>query len=391
MIHRRIRHGLLLAALALASTAQAADSLKIGFLTTLSGPGAAIGQEVRDGFLLGLRHSGGTFGGVPVELNIADDQQNPETGRQAVERFVKRDKADIVTGIVFSNVLLPVLPAILGSDTVYLSTNSGPAEYAGGKCNKNFFAVAWQNEDIPAAMGKYATDRQFKRVALIAPNYPGGRESLGGFKRLFRGQVVEEIYTKLGQLDYAAELATLRAAAPDAVFFFLPGAMGVNFIKQYQGAGLASRATLLAPGFSADEDTIKAVGDALVGTYNASQWAADLPNAANRKFVDDFKATYGRMPSLYASQGYDTALLVDSAVKAAGNRRSDPVALRDALRRADFQSVRGGFKFNNNQYPIQSLHLRVVEKDATGRVGNKFVSTLLADHADPFVAECAMK
>lgn len=378
-------------ALAATSASHAADAVKIGFLTTLSGPGAVIGQEVRDGFNLGLQHGGGKLGGLPVEMTIVDDQQNADSARQTVERFLKRDKVDVMTGMVFSNVLLPVLPTILASDTIYLSPNTGPSDYAGAKCDRNFFAVAWHNEDIPQAVGKYATDRKFARVALIAPNYPGGRESLAGFKRQYKGEVIEEIYTKMGQLDYAAELATMRAAKPDAIFFFLPGGMGVNFIKQFGASGLGKQVALLAPGFSADEDTIAAIGEPIAGLYNSSQWAADLPNAANQKFVADFRKAYGRTPTLYASQAYDTAMLLDSAVRAVGGKVEDHDALRKAIRKADFQSVRGPFRFNTNQYPIHNLYTRVVEKDAQGKLTNRLVGTTMTDHVDPSVEACAMK
>lgn len=381
----------LLALGTLATPAFAADKLKIGFLTTLSGPGGALGADVRDGFQLGITHRGQKLGGLPVELNVVDDQQSPQTGRQSVERFLKRDKVDLITGVVFSNVLLPVLPEILKSDIPYLSTNTGPRDYAGEKCNPNFFAMAWQNEDIPAAMGKFATEKGYKRVAMIAPNYPGGRESLDGFKRLYKGELVEEIYTKLGQLDYAAELATLRQAKADAVFFFLPGGMGVNFIKQFDGAGLSKQMALLAPGFSADEDTIKAVGESITGVFNASQWAADLDNAPNKRFVADFVKTYGRTPTMYAAQAYDTALLIDSAVRKVGGKIEDAPALRAALKAADFASVRGSFRFNNNQFPVQNLYMREVVKDASGKVGNRTVGTVLSAYADPFSAQCPMK
>jgi len=384
------RYALLTLAAACAS-AYSADNVKIGFLTTLSGPGAAVGQEVKDGFELALKLNGNRLGGLPVEMTTADDQQNPESARQSVDRFIKRDKVDILTGIVFSNVLLPLLPSILATDTLYLSTNTGPADYAGAKCNRDFFAVAWENEDISQAMGRFAMDKGFKRVALIAPNYPGGRETLGGFKRQYKGEFVEEIYTKLNQLDFSAELATLRAAKPDAVFFFLPGGMGINFIKQFAGSGLSKDVALLAPGFSGDEDTIKGVGDPIDGMYNASQWAADLPNPANQKFVSEFVKAYGRTPTMYASQGYDTAMLISGAIKSAGGKVDDRDALRAGLRKADFESVRGPFKFNVNQYPIHNIYMRVVQKDASGKLTNKLVGTVIKDHADPYASECVMK
>ncbi len=372
------------------ASAHAADKIKVGLLTTLSGPGAALGNEIRDGFNLALTHTGGKLGGLPAEVVVADDQQKADTGRQAVERLLKRDRVDVMTGIVFSNVLLPVMPAILQSGTIYLSSNTGPENYAGAGCQPNFFAVAWQNEDIPAAMGKYAADKGYKRVALIAPDYPGGRESLNGFKRLYKGGLSEEIYTQLGQLDYGVELTRLRASKPDAVFFFLPGGMGVNFIKQFNSAGLAKDMALLAPGFSGDEDTIAAVGAPIEGLRNTSQWATDLDNAANKRFVADFRKTYGRTPTLYASQGYDTAMLLDSAVRQTKGK-VDADSLRPALRRADFKSVRGDFKFNRNQYPIQNYYLRTVERGADGTLANKLEGTVLTQYQDPFAATCQMQ
>ena len=250
--------------------ASASEALKIGFLTTLSGQGAAIGQDIRDGFALGVKHGGDRLGGVPLEIQYVDDQLSPESARQSADRFIKLNKVDIVTGVVYGSVLMPILPAVLASDTVYISTNPGPADYAGAKCHKNFFVAGLQNEDIPQALGRYAASKSYKRVALIAANYPGGREAIVGFKRQFKEAAIEELYTKLGQLDYASEIVTLRESKPEAIFFMLPGAMGINFIKQFEAAGLTKQIALLAPGYSADEDTIRAVGDPMVGVFNAS-------------------------------------------------------------------------------------------------------------------------
>ena len=295
-----------------------------------------------------------------------------------------------MTGVVYGSVLMPILPAVLASDTVYISTNPGPADYAGAKCHKNFFVAGLQNEDIQQALGRYAASKSYKRFALIAANYPGGREAIVGFKRQFKEAAIEELYTKLGQLDYASEIVTLRESKPEAIFFMLPGAMGINFIKQFEAAGLTKQIALLAPGYSADEDTIRAVGDPMVGVFNASQWAADLPGALNQKFVTDFTATYGRPPTMNASQGYDTALLIDYAVRKVGGKFRDREALRQALRRAEFQSLRGLFRFNTNQFPIHNLYLRVVQKEASGRIHNKLVGELLPNHSDPYAAQCKL-
>lgn len=379
-------------ALALAcSPASSQEVFKVGLLTTLSGPGAAIGAEIRDGFELGLNHSGGKLGGVDVALTVLDDQQKPMEGRQAVDRLVKRDKVDVITGMAFSNVLLPVMPTILNSDTIYISANTGPADYAGERCHPNFFSVSWQNEDIPAAMGKYVTDQAHKKVYLIAPNYPGGRESIEGFKRLFKGEIADEVYVKVGQMDYAAELAQMRASGADAVFFFLPGGMGVSFIKQLINSGLSTQLAVYTPGFSADQDTIAAIGESMKGMANAAQWSPDLDNPVNKRFVADFEKAYGRLPSMYASQGYDAALLLDGALKADPKAATDREALRKALRSAPFESVRGAFAFNNNQYPVQTYYMREVAPNDKGQMSNKIVSTVFEQFQDHFAPQCKME
>lgn len=380
----------LLGSLGFSCQALAAEELKIGLLSTLSGPGAALGNEIKDGFELALEKANNQLGGVPTKLIVADDQQKADEGRQAAERLLRRDKVDVMTGMVFSNVLLPVMPRILGNDTVYVSTNTGPADYAGKRCNPNFFTVSWQNEDIPSAMGKYVTEKEHKSVFLIAPNYPGGTETIDGFKRYFKGEIADELYVKLGQLDFAAEMAQIRASGADAVFFFLPGGMGVSFIKQLGSSGLDKELTVYTPGFSADQDTITAVGEPMVGMINASQWSPDLDNAANKEFVQAFKEKYGRIPSMYAAQGYDAALLIGSAVKNSNGEFKNNDVLRAELKKASFESVRGDFYFNNNNYPVQNYYMREIYKDERGEITNKVIETVFEKYEDPYSSQCEL-
>ncbi len=373
-----------------ACLAQAADTVKVGLLSTLSGPGAGLGVDIRDAFLLAVKQNGGKLGGLPAEVVVADDQANPEVGRQTADRLVKRDKVDFMPGIVFSNVMLAVGAPTFASKTFYLSANAGPSQYAGEQCNPYFFSVSYQNDNQHEAVGKTVQDKGFKKVALIAPNYPAGKDALTGFKRYFKGEVVMESYTPLNMLDYGAELSKLRAARPDAVYIFLPGGLGINFIKQFVGAGLSKDITLFGPGFSGDEDVIRAVGDPMLGMFNTSQWAHDLPNAANKRFVAEFEKEYGRLPTLYASQGYDAARLIDAAVRDTKGKLEDKAAVRKALAAAKFDSVRGAFKFNTNQFPIQDYHLRVITKDNRGRVTNRTIGTVFKAHGDAYAANCKM-
>ena len=374
-----------------AGTAWAADKVKIGLLSTLSGPGAGLGVDIRDGFNLALKQAGGKFGGLPVELVIADDQQNPDVAKQTADRLLKRDKVDFMTGIVFSNIMLAVGPSVFDAKVPYISANAGPSQYAGEQCNPYFFNVAWQNDNLHEAVGKTVMDKGFKKVVVLAPNYPAGKDAINGFKRFYKGAVADEIYTKLGQLDYSAELAQARAAKPDAMYIFLPGGMGINFIKQFVGAGLSKDITLFGPGFSADEDVIKAVGEPMLGMFNSSHWAHDLDNAANKKFVADFQKEFGRLPSLYASQGYDAGLSIAAAVRDVKGKVEDREAVLKALKAARFESVRGPFKYNNNQYPVQDYYLRVITKDGQGRVTNKTLGKIFSNHADAYAASCKMK
>ena len=378
------------AAACFASTAMAADKVKVGMLSTLSGPGAGLGIDIRDGFNLALKHTGGKLGNLPAEVIVADDQQSPDAAKQTTDRLIKRDKVDFMTGVVFSNVMLAVGQPIFESKTFYVSANAGPSQYAGEQCNPYFFNVAWQNDNLHEAVGATVTRQGKQKVALLAPNYPAGKDALAGFKRFYKGEVVQEIYTKLGQLDYAPELAQVRAAKPDAMYIFLPGGMGINFIKQYVASGLSKDATLYGPGFSADEDVIRAVGEPMLGMFNTSQWAHDLDNPQNRRFVADFQKEYGRLPSLYASQGYDAAMLIDAAVRDVKGKLEDKEAVRKALKAANFKSVRGPFRFNTNQYPVQDYYLRLITKDPQGRVTNRTMGVVFKNHADAYASACKM-
>ncbi len=379
-----------LSALALSSNALGAGAVKVGMMTTLSGPGASLGVDIRDGFALALKNLNQKLGGLSAEVIVADDAQNPETAKQITERFLKKEKVDIATGVVFSNIMLAVGPSFFKAETFYISANAGPSQYAGAQCNPYFFNVAWQNDNLHEAMGKHMQDKGIKSAVLLAPNYPAGKDALNGVKLYYKGKIADEIMTKMGQLDYAAEIAQIRAANAEALYIFLPGGMGVNFIKQYAQSGLMKTVPLYAPGFSADEDVIRAVGPVAEGILNTTHWYREMDNATNKKFVADFQREYGRLPTLYASQGYDAALLMDAAIRSAGGKIEDKAAMRKALETVKAASTRGAYSFGPNHYPLQAYYLRQVVKTPEGGVTNKFVSKVADRITDAYVAECKM-
>jgi branched-chain amino acid transport system substrate-binding protein len=369
----------------------AAERVKVGFIATFSGPIGLIGQHMYDGFMLGVEHAGGKLGGLGTEVLKEDDQLKPDVGLQAAKKLTERDRVDFVVGTIFSNVMMAIYKPVVDAKTFLISPNAGPSPIAGAQCSPWFFSSSWQNDGAHEAMGKHVQDKGYKRVYLMAPNYQAGKDGLAGFKRHFKGEVVGEVYTAINQPDYSAELAQLRAAKPDALYTFHPGGMGVNFVKQYVQAGLLQDVPLFSA-FTVDETNLRAIGDAAVGAYGTAFWTTDLDNPVSRKFVADFEKKHGYTPSHYAAQSYDAALLIDNAVKAVGGKLEDRDALRAALRKPTFQSVRGGtIRYNTNHFPIQNFYLYQVTRDASGKLRLENRGLVFKDHADPYAKDCPMK
>ena len=372
-------------AVALAMTSGAmADGhgkVKVGLITTLTGGGAALGVDIRDGFLLGVQQAGNDR----IEVVVEDDQRKPDIAVQLADKMIQSENVDILTGIVWSNLALAVAPAATTQGKFYISPNAGPAQLAGKGCHKNYFNVAWQNDGPHEAAGAHAKELGFKKPFILAPNYPAGKDALTGFKRMYGGELAGELYTKLGQTDYAAELAQIRAANADGLFFFLPGGMGISFLKQYSDSGI--ELPVVGPAFSFDQTILGAVGEAAMGIHNTAQWSPDLDNAASKAFVESFKAEYGRIPSIYAQQAFDTANLIASAAAKADVKDMD--AFRAALLEADFASTRGDFKFAPNHHPIQDFYVREVIKDGDVYT-NKIIGVSLEDRQDVYGVDCKM-
>ena len=377
---KKILAAAVLALSASAAGIAAAEPVKIGMITTLSGGGAGLGIDVRDAFQLAIEKSGNE----EIEIVVEDDAQKPELAVQIADKMVQSDKVDLLTGIIWSNLAMAVVPSVTAQDIIYLSPNAGPSPLAGAGCSPNYFNVAYQNDNFHEAMGQYA-NQDYKNTFIMAPNYPAGKDALTGFKRYYKGELAGEIYTQLGQTDYAAEIAQIRASGADSVFMFLPGGMGIAFTKQYAQSGVDI--PLMGPGFSFSQDVLAAIGDAAVGVKNSASWSKDLDNAANKEFVEAFQAKYGRLPSVYAAQAWDTANLILSALEKASVKDKD--AFRAGLKEADFESVRGKFSFNTNNHPIQDIYVREVVKEGDV-ITNKIISTAFTDHKDAYAAECKM-
>ncbi len=367
--------------------AQAAP-LKIGFVTTLSGPGGYLGADIRDAFLLAVEND--MLGGAKVQVMVEDDGLKPAQGKQIVDRFLKTEKIKLFTGVVFSNVMEAVAPDILDEGAIYVSANAGPSSLAGKGCHRNYYVVSWQNDTLHESAGENANRLGHKKVFVLAPNYPAGRDAINGFKRFFKGQIAGEVYTRLDQTDYAPEMAQIRAANPDAVFQFHPGGLGIAFIRQYQQAGLGGKIPMVVSSPSLDSTTLNAVGDAALGIEVSAQWNSDFDNPVSKKFVADFQAKYNRMPTYYASQGFDTALAIAAALKGTGGKVDDTEAFRREMLKANFQATRGKFKFGPNQHPVQDWYAIRPERGADGKLFLKTQGRVLADRGDAYAEQCKL-
>ena len=364
--------------------------LRIGVVTVLSGPQAALGQQLRDGFALALKDKGGKLGGRTIETVLIDDELKPDVAVAKVRAMLERDKVDIVVGPVFSNIVQAIQKPVVEAGAILISPNPGPSNLAGKLCHENFFVTSYQNDQPHEAMGKYAQDKGFKRAYLLAPNYQAGKDSLAGFKRAFKGEIVEEAYAPLGTLDFSAELAKIAAAQPDVLFTFMPGGMGVSLVKQFRQAGLADKVPFLSA-FTVDESTLPAQQDAALGFLSGITWAPNMDNPQSKAFVAGYEAAYGAVPASYAMHAYDTALLLDAALTRTKGETADKPALRAALKKADFASLRGKFRFNTNNFPIQDFYVVKVAKRADGKFQTEIAEKVFSDYGDVYAKDCALK
>jgi len=388
---RQLLLALGVASVLLAGAACAQQKVKIGFITTLSGPQGVIGEYMKNSVELALDHLGRKMAGMDVEVFYGDDQVKPDVGKQVAEEMLKKQQVDFVAGIIWSNVMLAVAPTVTEAGKIMVGTNAGPHELAGKQCSELFFTTSWQNDDTPEAMGKVMQDQGISDVYLMAPNYAAGKDMINGFKRSYKGRIVDEVYTRLGQTDYQAEISQLRAKNPKAVFVFYPGGMGISFLRQYSEAGLRGQFPLYSV-YTVDEISITALKHAALGQFETRYWSPDLKNPANQKYVSDYRKKFGKMPVFYGAQSYDGILLIDSAVRAVKGNLANTKGMAAAMKKADFASTRGKFSYNTNHFPIQNFYLL---KTVTGPAGQDPVmeiqKTVFTNHKDSYYRECAMK
>src|ERR1700678_416515 len=370
-----------------ANQATAQEKLKIGVIVTSSGPAAALGQQVRDGFALAIKDLGGKMAGRDVEVVAADDELKPDVAVAKVKGLLERDKVDFVVGPIFSNILLAIHKPVTDSGTFLISPNAGPSSYAGKNCSPFFYVTSYQNDQVHEVLGKVAQERGYKRFYVIVQNYQAGKDSAAGFKHDYKGEIVEESYVPLGTLDFQVELSKIASLKPDAVFTFMPGGMGVGLVKQYKQAGLADQIPVLSA-FTVDESTQTAQQDAAAGMFGGADWAPDLNNPQSKKFVAGYEAAYNSVPATYAMQAYDAALLIDSAVKEVKSDLANKEAAATALKKAGFTSLRRNFKFNVTGYPVQDFYLTKVAKRADGKFETQIVQKVLENDADRYAKEC---
>ncbi len=363
--------------------------IKIGFISTMSGPGGVIGEAMKNSVELALDHLGHKMGGVPVEVIYGDDQFKPDVGLQVVNEMLKKDQVDIVSGIIWSHVMLAVMPVVTEAGKLMIGTNAGASPLAGKQCNERYFSTSWNNDQTPEAMGKYLQDNGINELYVMAPNYQAGKDMVAGLKRTYKGTIVDEVYTKPNQTDYQAEISQLRAKKPKAVWAFYPGGMGIQFLKQYNQAGLKDQIPLYTV-FTVDELSIPAIQDAAIGQMETRFWSPDIKVPASQKYVADYRKKYAKWPVFYGAQSYDGMMLIDSGVRALKGNIGDTKGMITELRKANYDSIRGKFTFNVNHHPIQNFYLLKAVKEGNDIV-MKIQKTIFENYKDSYYKDCPMK
>lgn len=395
MLSKLIRSAVIAGAIITTGIVQA-DTVKIGFVTTLTTPAGVIGEDMKNSVTLALEHIGNKMGNLDVKLIMEDDGFKPDIGKQKTDKLVKQDDVDFVAGYIWSHVLLASMNSVVKADKFLISANAGPSQIAGKRCHPNFFSTSWQNDQTPMALGEYLNQEGVKSLYIMAPNYAAGKDMAAGVENVFKGEIKGKDLTKWGadaQLDFSAELAKAKASGAEALYVFYPGKAGGAFIKQYQQAGLQGVMPLYTA-FTVDSIALpklqKAGLKGVLGSKMTQEWSPDMDNPTNKRFVSDYLKRYGKYPAFYGAQAYDSIMLIKSAVEAVGGNLKDKDAIRAALKAADFDSVRGRYTYGNNHMPIQNFYLREVVEDSEGRWTTRIVKTVYENHQDPHASKCKM-
>ena len=365
--------------------------LKIGFISAQSGPLNVLGLEQKRGFEIAMDHLGGKFGQTPIEVVVADSKGNPSATVQEISRLIDKEKVDLIVGLSASNELVAGVKPIVDAKIFFIGMNGGVAVNAGEQCNPYYFNAAFQNAQLTTGMGAFMTKQGVKKLYLIGADFEAGYEHTDAAKTGFKGEIVAQQFTPLTQLDFAADIAKIRASGADGVFAFYPGGLGIAFMRQWAQAGLSGKIPVFSNIALTEPTAFQAQGKSVLGTYVSAVYFAGIDNPVNKRFVQDFKTKFGRDPASYAGLAYDAMMLVDSAVKEVKGNVKDQAAFRAALKKANFQSVRGSFAFSSNNHPIQNTYLTVVDERSDGSLFLKATAVIAEKAADSFVSKCPLK
>ena len=366
-----------------------AKDLKIGLLITTSGPGAVLGAETKRGWDLAMEHVGGKIGGLDTKIIIGDDQVRPNVAITEVDKLINLHNVDIVSGVLWSHVLMAIHRPVLNSGRILLVTNAGASPLAGRNCHPLYITTSWQNDQFTDATAAAMNQAKVEETFVVVPNYRAGKDLLKRFPKKFKGRVVGSILFPLGQTDFQAELSQIRAQKPKNVMVFAPGGSAIAFFKQWQALKLSKQMNLYAINM-VDAMSLPAIGKAAIGTWYVSPWNHVYDSPANKRFVSDFKKKHGRLPTQYAAQAYDAVVLLDAAIKARKGDISNRSALVKAMTHAKVSTTRN-LKYNVNHFPIQNFYKLRIVAGPSGHPEIKAAGIAVANMKDDFVDQCRMK
>jgi branched-chain amino acid transport system substrate-binding protein len=313
------------------------NPLKIGNLTTLSGPSAALPIDVYRGFVTYVKSRGGRLGGRKIEFVSADDQQNPAVAIQQAQRLVNEEHVDLIEGIFFTNVLLGVRDTLDSLKIPTVVANAAANAITRDRRSPYIFRTSYTNYMLGAALAAWAAAHLPKPIVTTAANYGAGQESSSSFRAFYThnsGQLDgDTIFSQFpSQADYQPIISQIQGRKPGAVWCFPAGGTeSIKFVKAYRQFGLGNVPLIGNNNLTDPQSIVDALGSDGVGIRTSATWTPQVANAENKRFVAAFQKFFGGSPSAFAELGYKAAQFLDLALRKVHGDTSNKDRLAQAM------------------------------------------------------------
>jgi len=345
------------------TVSSAAEPVKIGYLVSLSGVYAALGEDLRDGLDLYMEQIGRKAGGRDIEVIVENIGSSVVTlTQETAYKLIEQDKVDIIAGVVDSRVAYSVASQVTQREIPFVISNAGADDLTQRRASPLIVRVSFSSSSGSHPLGVWAYEQGFRKAVAMGPANPAGLEQVGGICRTFTqkgGKIIQEIWPPLGTQDFKPFLGQIKGEA-DVVMVFFSGGDALRFVEQYQEVGLKKKVALIAKGDLVSEHLLAQQGTAADGIVSVLHWCFLLDTPENAQFKSAYTKKFGRPPSQFAEQGYVTGMAIAEALKKT-NGQVRGREFVNTIRSLELKAPRGPIKFNEFGAPIQNYYIRKVQ------------------------------